>query len=416
MFGWEFPPFNSGGLGVACFGLTRALQSLGVNVSFVLPKKLDKKKKQEICKMVFADNESPGNVSLLHVDSPLTPYMTSAQYETYIASGGSSRASFYGQSLVAEVLRYGARAGAIAKKEAHDVIHAHDWLSFPAGMAAKAISGKPFIAHVHATEFDRTGGQGVNQQVYEIERAGFHAADKVVTVSAFTRAIVIDKYGVPADKVSVVHNGIDAEDHSLATPDLIESLLRLKQNGAKMILFHGRLTIQKGPDYFVRLAERVLALRPNTYFVVSGYGDMERQMVQDAAYRGLSSHFLFLGSLWGQEANAAYRAADLYIMPSVSEPFGITPLESLIQKTPVLISKQSGVAEILHHALKADFWDIDEMANKAIAIIDHPVLQETLVENGHTEARHATWKKAAEKVANLYEAFTRTPAFVPVRI
>lgn len=412
MFGWEFPPFSSGGLGVACFGLTRALQRIGVDVSFVLPKQIDTSKKQEVCNLVFADTDvAGGSVSISHVDSPLTPYMTATEYSTYLSSLPHGQIPLYGKSLVAEVLRYGARAGAIAQRESHDVIHAHDWLSFPAGMAAKAISGKPLIVHIHATEFDRTGGQGVNQHVYDIERAGFHAADQIIAVSHFTRSMVIEKYGVPPHKVSVVHNGIDPEDHTKAAADLVDSLMRLKREGAKFVLYHGRITIQKGPDYFVRLAEQVIQLRPNTYFLVSGSGDMERQMMQDVAYRGLSSQFMFLGALWGETAAAAFRVADLCVMPSVSEPFGIVPLESLMHKTPVLVSKQSGVSEVLAHALKVDFWDIDEMTNKVVAVIDHGALHETLRDSGHQEALHLSWQRAARKIADVYNNMTARPAF-----
>lgn len=417
MFGWEFPPFSSGGLGVACFGLTRALQRIGIDVSFVLPKQIDTSKKQEVCNLVFADTDSvSGSVSISHIDSPLMPYMTATEYKTYLSSLPHGQIPFYGKSLVAEVLRYGSRAGAIAQREPHDVIHAHDWLSFPAGIAAKAISGKPLIVHIHATEFDRTGGQGVNQHVYDIERAGFHAADKVIAVSHFTRSMVIEKYGVSPHKVSVVHNGIDPEDHTKAATDLIDSLMRLKQDGAKFVLYHGRITIQKGPDYFVRLAERVVQLRPRTYFLVSGSGDMERQMMQDVAYRGLSSRFMFLGALWGETAAAAFRAADLCVMPSVSEPFGIVPLESLMHKTPVLVSKQSGVSEVLSHALKTDFWDIDEMTNKVIAVIDHGALHETLRDSGYQEALHLSWQRAAQKIVDVYRGMTAQPALVFAQI
>ncbi len=403
MFGWEFPPFNSGGLGVACFGLTRALQRIGVDVSFVLPKKINSSKKQEVCRMVFADTEIAGGTMFLsYVDSPLTPYMTTTEYHTHLSSLPHNQIPVYGKSLIAEVMRYGARAGAIAQRELHDVIHAHDWLSFPAGMAAKAISGKPLIVHIHATEFDRTGGQGVNQHVYDIERAGFHAADQIIAVSHLTRSMVIEKYAVPPHKVSVVHNGIDPEDHTRTATDIVDSLMRLKREGAKFVLYHGRITIQKGPDYFVRLAEQVRQLRPNTYFLVSGHGDMERQMMQDVAYRGLSSQFIFLGSLWGEAAAAIFKVADLCVMPSVSEPFGIVPLESLMYKTPVLVSKQSGVSEVLSHVLKVDFWDIDEMTNKVIAVIDHGALYETLRDSGHQEALHLSWKKAARKIVDVY--------------
>jgi glycosyltransferase involved in cell wall biosynthesis len=410
MFGWEFPPFNSGGLGVACFGLTRALQTLGVDVSFVLPKKMGGQ--QNVCKMMFADDIDPvtaGRLEITEVDSLLTPYVSAEEYEErWIASGGLAsgkpRPSIYGRGLTDEVRRYGLLAKHIAQKEPHDVIHAHDWLSFPAGMAAKAVSGKPLVVHVHATEFDRTGGQGVNQTVYDIERAGMHAADRVVTVSGFTRDIVVAKYGIPKEKVSVVHNGIDAFDYNRFVPTH-ESLAALKKDGSKIVLFLGRLTIQKGPDYFVKMAKGILAHRPKTYFIVSGSGDMERQMMQEVSYLGMGSRFIFTGFTRGEATNAVYRAADLYIMPSISEPFGITPLESLVLGTPVLMSRQSGVSEVISHALKVDFWDIREMVNKAVAVLDHGSLHQTLRDNGRGEAERATWKVAAEKCVSLYRDF-----------
>jgi glycosyltransferase involved in cell wall biosynthesis len=249
--------------------------------------------------------------------------------------------------------------------------------------------------------------------VYDIERAGMHAADRVVTVSGFTRDIVVAKYGVPYSKVTVVHNGIDSFDYNRDTPTH-PSFAALKKDGSKIVLFVGRITIQKGPDYFVKMAKGVLEHAPKTYFVVSGSGDMERQMMQEAAHLGMSSRFIFTGFLRGEELNAVYRAADLYIMPSISEPFGITPLESLIHGTPVLISKQSGVSEVISHALKVDFWDIREMTNKVVAVLEHSSLHGTLRDNGRGEVEHVTWKAAAEKCATLYRTFLERPVLAPV--
>ena len=280
------------------------------------------------------------------------------------------------------------------------MIHAHDWLSFPAGLRAKEVSGKPLIVHVHATEFDRTGGNGVNPEVYAIEKEGMTRADRVVTVSHFTKNLVTRHYGVPDYKVTVVHNGIDFE----VKPRLDERLSALKRRGERLILFVGRITLQKGPDYFLQAARRVIDLEPGVTFVMVGSGDMTGQIVEQAAALGLGQRFIFAGFLRGDELDAIYQAADLLVMPSVSEPFGLTPLESLANGTPVLVSRQSGVSEVLRHALKVDFWDIDEMVNQIIAVLRHPPLKRTLAVYGQTDARRVTWSAAAEKCLNIYRS------------
>jgi glycosyltransferase involved in cell wall biosynthesis len=265
-------------------------------------------------------------------------------------------------------------------------------------MEAKKATGKPLIVHVHATEFDRTGGTGVNQQVYDIERAGMHAADAVIAVSQWTKNIVVNHYGVSPDKITVVHNGIDVGDVK-PVPSRVQAL---KDAGNKIVLFVGRITMQKGPDYFIRAAKRVLEFRPNTIFLVSGSGDMERQMIRQAAAEGISDKVFFVGFLRGEELDSIYQSADLYVMPSISEPFGITPLEALANGTPVLISRQSGVAEVLNHALKTDFWDIDDTADKIISTLDHPCLHESLKVNGGREVAKNTWAVAAGKCLDVY--------------
>jgi glycosyltransferase involved in cell wall biosynthesis len=389
MFGWEFPPHNSGGLGTACFGLTKAL-SRDANVIFVLPKKVPVN--SAFAKMVFANQRS---IQVKHIDSLLYPYIT---VEKYNEESRTHHDSIYGLSLMEEVRRYARKAGAIAVSEKCDVIHAHDWLAYLAGIEAKKATGKPLVVHVHATEFDRTGGNGVNEEVYAIERAGIAAADHVIAVSQWTKNILVSKYGVAPEKITVVHNGIDIEE----TKRLPSRLQNLKDAGNKIVLFVGRITLQKGPDYFIRTAKRVLQYRPNTMFVVSGSGDMEYQMIRQAASEGISDRVLFAGFLRGDDLNSVYQAADLYIMPSISEPFGITPLESLANGTPVLISYQSGVSEVLNHALKADFWDIDDMADKIISTLDHPALYESLRDNGYREVEKNSWSVAASKCLSVY--------------
>jgi len=390
MFGWEFPPHNSGGLGTACFGLTRALSS-DVDVVFVLPKKVAVNSR--FAKMVFANTRS---IKLRHVDTLLYPYITEEKYrEEWLHKGDD----VYGLSLMQEVKRYALKAGAIAEAENCDIIHAHDWLSFLAGIEAKKATGKPLIVHVHATEFDRTGGNGVNQEVYEIEKAGLAAADAIVAVSGWTKNILIDKYGIAPEKITVVHNGIDIEE-TVFLPSRLEAL---KKDGNKIVLFVGRITMQKGPDYFVRAAKLVLEHRPKTFFIVSGSGDMEYQMMRESADLGIGDRMIFAGFLRGQDLDSAYQSADLYVMPSISEPFGITPLESLANGTPVLISKQSGVSEVLTHALKTDFWDINDMADKIIGTLDHTSLYNDLRNNGRKEVETQGWGKAAKKCIDLYK-------------
>jgi glycosyltransferase involved in cell wall biosynthesis len=307
-----------------------------------------------------------------------------------------------GPTLVDEVRRYGILAQALAKNESFDVIHAHDWLSYLAGIEAKRVSGKPLIVHVHATEFDRTGSGSVNQQVYDIERAGMQAADTVIAVSAYTKQVVIDRYGISPDKIEVVHNGIDFDDcaYAQASNELMQAL---RESGNRIVLFVGRITLQKGPDYFIELAKRVSDLRPNTVFVIVGSGDMQGQIAAQAAQAGIAHRVFFIGFLRGEELGKAYRAADVLVMPSVSEPFGIVPLESLVNGTPVLISKQSGVSEVLRHALKVDFWDINEMVNQLVSVLDHKSLQTCLSENGEREARGQVWDRAAQTCAGIYK-------------
>jgi len=391
MFGWEFPPHINGGLGTACFGLTRAL-SRDADVIFVLPKKMPTNS-DHVSKIVFANQKS---LTIRHVDSFLYPYVT---MEGYRYERRSETDDVYGLSLIDEVRRYAAKAGAIALSEDFDVIHAHDWLSFLAGIEAKKATGKPLIIHVHATEFDRTGGNGVNEEVYKIEKAGMDAADAIVTVSNWTKQIVESKYAISPEKVHVIHNGIDLEDIK-QVPSQVQAM---KAMGNKVVLFVGRITIQKGPDYFVRAAKRVLEYRPKTIFIVSGSGDMEHQMIREAADLGIGDKIIFAGFLRGDDLNGIYQAADLYIMPSISEPFGITPLESLANGTPVLISKQSGVAEVLAHALKTDFWDIDDMADKIVSVLDNKVLHENLSRNGKMEVSKQGWSNAAGKCLTLYK-------------
>lgn len=386
MFGWELPPHNSGGLGVACYNLAKALHAKNIGILFVLPRSVAV---SAVFPVVFAGV----SIDVVSIGSPLVPYLDSAGYEAFLREEGSG--TVYGRNLYEEVLRYGKEARRIAERENFDIIHAHDWLSFPAGVAAKRSSGKPLVVHVHATEFDRTGGTGVDQRVYDIERWGMEQADAVIAVSRFTKNIIVERYGIAPEKVTVVHNAVEESmafqgDASFSFP------------GKRIVLFVGRMTLQKGPDYFVAAAQKVLADDTNIMFVMAGDGDMYHRVVEKAAELGISDRFVFAGFLRGEALARLYRSADLFVMPSVSEPFGLTALEALQNYAPTLISKQAGVGELLSHCLKTDFWDIPDMAAKILAVIRYKELRLCLAEYGHKEVAQFNWETSADRCIDVY--------------
>jgi glycosyltransferase involved in cell wall biosynthesis len=397
MFGWEFPPHVTGGLGMACYGLTRSLARANVDVTFVLPRPYDRLDGQDFMKFVFAGGPKKGKLRVRQLPAAIQPYMTSESYEQYIERLKNTPNN-YALSLIDEVRRYGLLAREIALDEDYDVIHAHDWLSFSAGIEAKNVSGKPLIVHVHATEFDRTAGHP-NQYIYEEERRGLEAADCIIAVSHRTKATVVEHYGVHPDKVIVVHNGVDHDEHG---KDLPEMLGQLRAQGKRIVLFFGRITIQKGPDHFLHTAKRVLEKDPDVIFVIAGTGDMEHQVIRLAAQLGISKNVIFTGGIWGDDRIRLYRSADLYVMPSVSEPFGITALEALANGTPLLVSKQTGAGEVITHTLKSDFWDVDDMADKIIGVLQSRSLRDTLSEHGMRDVRRVTWDAAAGRCVSVY--------------
>jgi len=410
-FGWDYPPMRNGGLGVACHGLTEELIELGAEVIFVLPREQPTvKHASQTSKFLFACKTNPdgkaGTVSIRAVESSLLPYHHSDSYISMILPNGSRIT--ISRKILDEVHRYAEAARTIAQQETFDVIHAHDWTAYAAGVAAKEVSGKPLVLHVHATSFDQAGGENVDSEIFAIERSAFNIADSVVAISNYTKNLLIRKYEVSPQKITVVHNGIKPKDVAQLPP----ALANLKAQGKKIVFYNGRITIQKGVDFFIRAARKVVDIDKNVVFVISGWGDMERQIMHLTGELGLSEHVIFAGALWDDERDRMYQAADLLVMPSVSEPFGLVPLEAIQQGTPVLISKQSGVAEVLQHALKVDFWDIDEMANKIVCALRYDVMNRQLVEEGKRELLHITWKRAAEKIIDLYHRvtdwFTRT--------
>ena len=413
MLGWEFPPYISGGLGTACYGLTKAMDRLGMQVTFVLPRM---KPVRFVGGTAIAGGSERSlepldhefaNIRFRPVSSNLAPYgrfcspvqsarQVTAAVEAELSEEPSGGPAPYGPNISEEVQCYARRVVKMARSEKFDLIHAHDWMTFPAGIALAARSGKPLVVQVHSTEFDRSG-EHVNQSVYDIERQATHAATKVITVSNYTRNIVVSRYAVPPEKVEVVYNGIDLSGSSEAVPDQGRPAKR-----DKVVLFLGRVTMQKGPEYFLYAAKKVLEKEENVKFIMAGDGDRLHGTIELAAALGIGHRVFFTRFLRGADVDKAYRMADLYVMPSVSEPFGIAPLEALQHNVPVLISKQSGIAEILRNALKVDFWDVDEMASKMIAVLRYPPLQETLRANGHQEIFKFRWEDSAARVNDIY--------------
>ncbi|MBI4451823.1 glycosyltransferase family 4 protein [Candidatus Woesearchaeota archaeon] len=391
MFGWEFPPMSSGGLGTACYGLTKGLSRKGVEITFVLP--YSGESDANFLKMKSTNDMQ--RLRLRKIDSAIKPYMTSESYHRFVSKKSAQQAKIYGSTLFDEVHRYTLAAEKIAEEEDFDVIHCHDWMTFGAGIKAKKKKNKPLVLHVHATELDRTGSHKVNQYVYDMEREGMHKADKVIAVSNFTKHKIISHYGIAPEKIEVVHNAVDFSQH------YYDETFALKKTD-RIVLFLGRLTLQKGPDYFVEAAKKVLAHERNVKFIVAGAGDMEARMIERAAELGIADNVLFAGFLDQDDVERAYKMADIYVMPSVSEPFGITALEAMKFKTPSIVSRQSGVSEVIKHCLKVDFWDVNEMSSKIIALLRYRPLHETLKESGYSEVKKFNWDVPAEKCMRIY--------------
>lgn len=419
MFGWEFPPNISGGLGTACYGLTSSLLKNDVDVLFVVPRLFGGEDNQkfrfinatdvafDFKSKFYADQLK--RLTYLQVHSALVPYLSphnsTEDKESFEHSSHSWEEShyahfdfsgYYGKNLMQEVAQYAMVASTIAKENWFDVIHAHDWLTYPAGIMAKQVSGKPLVVHVHATEFDRSGNN-INQAVYDIERKGMEEADAIIAVSGFTRQIIIDKYGIPADKITIVHNGV-----------LANETRKRKQTAAKrknkIVTFLGRVTFQKGPDYFVEAAAKVLKKYPDVNFVMAGSGDMLTRMIKRVAQLRIGSRFHFTGFLKGAEIDKMFGMSDVYVMPSVSEPFGISPLEAIRSGVPVIISKQSGVSEVLNNAVKIDFWDVDALSNAICSLLHYKTLSNHFTKEAGKELENITWDRASLKIKQLYQS------------
>ena len=427
MFGWEFPPHIAGGLGTACYGMTRGLARNDVEVIFVMPR-ASGDEDERFVKVVnasdvearYCDSKIEGaddimrKISFIHIDSNMVPYISPEEFETYRegyertgkkfwereGDSWTQRYTFsgkYGANLMEEVARYAVVAAEVARQleGQFDVIHAHDWLTYFAGIAAKRVSGKPLVVHMHATSFDRSSSDNIDTRVYAIERAGMAAADRVIAVSNLTRNIVIEKYNIPAEKVVTVHNAVRFAEKENELPE--------RGVDDKIITFLGRITFQKGPDYFVEAAAKVLKRVPNVRFVMAGSGDMMNHVIRRVARLGIADRFHFTGFLKGDDVHKMFQLSDVYIMPSVSEPFGISPLEAMRANVPSIISKQSGVAEVLDYAVKVDYWDVDAMADAIYGFVKYPALAKMFSSKGLEEVTGLKWNNAAAKIKAVYE-------------
>jgi len=424
MFGWEFPPHISGGLGTACYGLTRGMSSIkNLDILFVVPKAYGDEDQSRLKLLGAGDvtvdirkireSQYLKDLSYIEINSNLVPYTSPEEYEELVnkvenkgkrlvetSMGGKLNfTGKYGKDLYEEIANYAVVAGEIALKEDFDIIHSHDWLTYPAGIAAKRASGKPLVIHVHATDFDRSGGK-VNPTVFEIEKTGMQLADKIIAVSNLTRNTVIDKYGIHPDKVVTVYNAVD--------PLSDQEKLQMKRGITdKVVTFLGRVTLQKGPEYFVQAAHKVLQKMDNVRFVMAGSGELLEKMIHWTSALGISDRFHYTGFLKGDDVFKMFSISDVYVMPSVSEPFGISPLEAMQSNVPSIISYQSGVAEILQYAFKVDFWDVDALADAIYGLLNYPSLSEMFKKYGVKEVHDMKWENSGKKVHNLYKEFVK---------
>ncbi len=422
MFGWEFPPHIAGGLGTACYGIVKGLAYNGVQTLFVMPS-ASGDEDQSAARIISASDvpvESVGStvdefldkVKFVRIGSNMIPYVDPEEFHEMVESerrlqsenltkciGTKFRFSGrYGSNLMEEVAHYAMVGGTIAMehKDEFDIIHAHDWLTYLAGIAAKELTGKPLVVHVHATSFDRGTEDQIDSRVYDIEKRGMMAADKVIAVSDLTRNIVINKYGIDPEKVVTVHNAVDFSGRENVK---VERGVR-----DKVVTFLGRITFQKGPEYFIEAAAKVLKRTDGVRFVMAGSGDMMNRCIRYVARLGISDRFHFTGFLRGAEVQKMFAMSDVYIMPSVSEPFGISPLEAMRSGVPAVISNQSGAAEVLKYAFKVDFWDVDAMADDIYALLKYPALADFAAREGYDEVNRLKWNIATAKLKNIYES------------
>ena len=384
MFGWEFPPCSTGGLGTHCYGLTKALSGQSTQVTFVMPK---------VGRSIghgFVNVIQAGDMTLIEVDSAIEPYVASLDV-SFVKSAEGGGAELYGKNLFSDVSRYTKLAVRAVKDIECDVIHCHDWMTFPAGVEVKKAKNKPLVVTVHSTEFDRNP-VSPNSMITQAEWLGMYEADRIITVSEYMKRRLVEKYSVPPEKITVIYNAVEAGEYS-------GERIRFGLD-EKVVLFLGRLTLQKGPDYFLSAAKRVLELEEKVRFVIVGTGNMLPQLIDQSIRLGISDKVTFTG--YQDSIKEYYKMADLYVMPSVSEPFGIVALEAMASGVPVIISRQSGVSEVVSHCMKVDFWDVDEMANKIIGVLRYSSMRQEMRTNGAREVSRINWGDIARKTVEVY--------------
>ena len=420
MFGWEFPPQITGGLGTACYGITKSLAQQKVDILFVVPKAFGNEDSryatlQDAGQIPSKYTESGSKefwekVQYKEISAKIVPYTTPGFYkkktekdilmsksgEYYENHNFTPFSGGYGIDLWNEIERYSIVTSMLASKENYDIIHAHEWLTFPAAISAKKISGKPLIVHIHATEFDRNG-LNINRDIYNIEKEGMEISNKIITVSNYTRDIVINRYGIHPGKVVAIHNAIDKNTRS----DIFRSE---RLSDEKIVTFLGRITFQKGPEYFIEAAYKVLQKQSNVRFVMAGSGDLKDKIVSQVRNLGISAKVSFPGFLRSDEVKKLFSRTDLFVMPSVSEPFGISPLEALQAKVPVIISKQSGVSEVIRHAIKVDYWDINALSDAIYGVLNYKPLSNLLASKGSEEVKKLRWEKTGKQIIDVYRS------------
>ena len=430
MFTWEFPPLISGGLGMACYGMAKALLSQGIKIDLVLPTKelvyfplreesdadtlpavfIEPEKHKEYTKRTFSTmherleyigisahpesyfnlNEIKDYVTSIKKTSWLTETVTTKEHNIW----KEMTAHLIGEEdLIRKVQEYTLRAHRFAEILDYDLIHAHDWLTYPSGILAKQISRKPLIVHIHATEFDRAGGPG-DERIHKIEHLGMTYADKVIAVSQYTAQMIMSRYRIDTAKIRIIHNAFTVSEATLHNKKRIFK--------GPTILYLGRVTLQKGPDYYLDMADKVLKVHPEARFILAGTGDMQRQILRRSAALRLKNRFLFTGFLNRKQVERILQAVDIYVLPSVSEPFGISPLEAMAYGITAIISKQSGVAEVVHNAFKIDYWDIDLWAETINHLIENPEECTKIGMEGRKEVQKIQWDEAADKIRQLY--------------
>ena len=422
MFGWEFPPHIAGGLGTACEGIVKGLAYNGVETLFVMPSASGDEDQSATTIINASDvavdtasstvDEFLDKVKFVHIGTNMIPYVGPEEFSSIVEEERRRQSEDfriqygmkykfsgkYGTNLMEEVARYAMVGGTIAMqhKDEFDVIHAHDWLTYLAGIAAKELTGKSLVVHVHATSYDRGDEKHIDTRILDIETRGMLAADRVVTVSNLTRSIVINKYHIDPSKVVTVHNAVDFSGR--------ENLSVERGVKDKVVTFLGRITFQKGPEYFIEAAAKVLKRTDNVRFVMAGSGDMMNRCIKYVARLGISDRFHFTGFLRGKDVQKMFALSDVYIMPSVSEPFGISPLEAMRTNVPSIISRQSGAAEILKYAFKVDFWDVDAMADCIFGLLKYPALSSFAAKQGYDEVNRLKWNVATAKLKTIYES------------